>query len=208
MATEIKPITEPMVKALSNPLPKDAIKPHPTKNYLSTIKAIYVTERLSQVFGTGKWQLKTELLKLEEGKTSKGKTEYTSLIKTILEIPEYGVYYECIAGSTNEDMGDATKGGTTDAITKIGSYLGIGIDVFKGNPNTQPQQQSQLAKQKTMQPPVDLDKLAKELLQCLTVEDLSLLKGNYINDIKGDVDIKKMFVARHEYLTKQQPATT
>jgi hypothetical protein len=29
-------------------------------------------------------------------------------------------------------LGDAYKGAATDALTKIGSYLEIGIDVFKG----------------------------------------------------------------------------
>ena len=38
--------------------------------------------------------------------------------------------------SRNFDLGDAYKGATTDAITKIGSYLEIGIDVFKGNGNS------------------------------------------------------------------------
>jgi hypothetical protein len=53
------------------------------------------------------------------------------------------VYYECYGGndnggaerSKNFDLGDAFKGATTDAITKIGSYLGIAIDVFKGQHN-------------------------------------------------------------------------
>jgi hypothetical protein len=66
--------------------------------------------------------------------TSSGRerTEYTAILKTILEIPEYSIYYECIASSVNDDPGDACKGATTDAITKICSYIGIGIDVFKG----------------------------------------------------------------------------
>jgi hypothetical protein len=60
-----------------------------------------------------------------------------------LEIPEYGICYESYGGndnggvkSKNYDLGDAYKGATTDAITKIGSYLEIGIDVFKGQPAT------------------------------------------------------------------------
>jgi len=66
------------------------------------------------------------------------------VIKTTFEIPEYGVYYECYGGndnggenSKNFDLGDAYKGATTDALTKIGSYMGIAIEVFKGNGNTQ-----------------------------------------------------------------------
>jgi hypothetical protein len=35
---------------LKEPLPAEAITQHPTKTYLSSIKAIYVTERFNEVF--------------------------------------------------------------------------------------------------------------------------------------------------------------
>jgi hypothetical protein len=38
----------------------------------------------------------------------------------------------------NDDPGDAAKGATTDAITKIASWIGIGIDVYKGKHGTAP----------------------------------------------------------------------
>ena len=57
---ETKKITPEMYEALKKPLPYDAVKPHPTKTYLSSIKAIYVTERLNDVFGCGSWQIKAE----------------------------------------------------------------------------------------------------------------------------------------------------
>lgn len=124
--------SEEQLKAeLSAPLPKEAIKSHPTKTYLSSIKAIYVTERLNEVFGIGQWTLKTH--EIERG--NKGMV----VIKSILEVPDYGFYYESYGGndnggdgSKNFDLGDAYKGATTDGITKICSYLGIGIEVFKG----------------------------------------------------------------------------
>jgi len=118
-------------KKLTVPLPKEAVRPHPTKTYLSTIKAIYVTERFNEVFGIDGWSIKTDLLHWFEKTTAKGRIEYTAVCKTIFTTTT-GIYHECIAGSTNEDLGDAAKGSTTDAITKIGSYLGVGIDVFKG----------------------------------------------------------------------------
>ena len=90
---------------------------------MSTIKAIYVTERLNDVFGVGSWKVKTDFI---------DKCDKMIVVKTTLEIPEYGIYYESFGGNDNQDVGDAYKGATTDAITKIGSYLGIGIDVFKG----------------------------------------------------------------------------
>lgn len=123
--------SEQLRKELSAPLPNEAVKPHPTKTYLSSIKAIYVTERLNSVFGLGKWSIKTA--EIERG--DKGMV----VVKVTLEVKDYGIYYECYGGndnggdaSKNFDLGDAYKGATTDAITKIGSYLEIGIDVFKG----------------------------------------------------------------------------
>lgn len=122
---------------IAKPLPPQAVKPHPTRAGMSTIKAIFVTERFNDVFGIGEWTIRTELLAPISSITrttnyGKERTEYTALAKTILEVPAYGIYYECIASSTNDDMGDAAKGATTDAITKIASYIGIGIAVFKG----------------------------------------------------------------------------
>lgn len=121
---------------LRAPLPPDAIKPHPTKSFLSTIKAIYVTERFNDVFGLNGWSVKTDVIHWarETKKNKKGEEyqEYTVMSKTTISFPEYGIVHECIAGSSNEDLGDAAKGATTDAITKIGSYLEVGIDVFKG----------------------------------------------------------------------------
>lgn len=120
---------------LRAPLPEEAIKPHPSKSYLSTIKAIYVTERLNDVFGLNGWTTQTDMIHWFEKKIvkdNKERIEYTAVLKTVIAVPAYGIRHECIASSTNEDLGDAAKGATTDAITKIGSYLEIGIDVFKG----------------------------------------------------------------------------
>jgi hypothetical protein len=128
---ELKKITTEMRGALRRPLPDEAVKPHPTKTFLSSIKAIYVTERLNEVFGVGSWQLKVNHITTTDKSMVVVKIEFT--------IPEYGIYYECYGGndnggenSKNFDLGDAYKGATTDAITKVGSYLEVGIDVFKG----------------------------------------------------------------------------
>lgn len=120
-------------KKLTVPLPPEAIKPHPTKSYLSTIKAIYVTERFNEVFGIEGWSIRTDVIHWFEKTSAKGRIEYTVMAKT--SFTAGSIYHECIAGSTNEDLGDAAKGATTDAITKIGSYIGVGIDVFKGGTN-------------------------------------------------------------------------
>ena len=116
-------------------LPDAAISPHPTKTYLNTIKAIYVTERFNDAYGVGAWTIKvnTEHTDFETGMI---------VVKVIFEVPELKIYYESYGGNDNGgvnnknfDLGDAYKGATTDGITKIGSYLGVGIKVFKGPGN-------------------------------------------------------------------------
>ena len=135
-------VTKEMREALRMPLPVGAVTKHPTKTFLSSIKAIYVTERLNDVFGVGSWQLKVNHV------TTTDKSMV--VVKVEFSIPEYGIYFECYGGnvnggenSRNFDLGDAYKGATTDALTKIGSYLEIGIDVFKGLGNTAPAPQQQ-----------------------------------------------------------------
>ena len=135
-------VTKEMREALRMPLPVGAVTKHPTKTFLSSIKAIYVTERLNEVFGTGAWQIKVNHVTTTE--------KSMVVVKVEFSIPEYGIYFECYGGndnggenSKNFDLGDAYKGATTDALTKIGSYLEIGIDVFKGLGNTAPEPQQQ-----------------------------------------------------------------
>jgi hypothetical protein len=124
----MKKTGEQLKAELYAPLPSEAIKPHPTKTFLSTIKPIYVTDRLNEVFGIGGWQLRTENVLVNDNGTV--------VNKIILTVPEYDIYYECFGGNDNGgqtskgfDLGDAFKGATTDGLTKICSYLGIGIDV-------------------------------------------------------------------------------
>ena len=137
-------VTKEMREALRMPLPVGAVTKHPTKTFLSSIKAIYVTERLNDVFGVGSWHLRVNHV------TTTDKSMV--VVKVEFSIPEYGIYFECYGGndnggenSKNFDLGDAYKGATTGALTKIGSYLEIGIDVFKGL-NTAPAPQQQFKK--------------------------------------------------------------
>lgn len=112
-----------MREALRKPLPKEAISQHPTKTFLSTIKAIYVVERLNDVFGIGEWNISNEVIS-KEGKWI--------VVKSVFTVNGYSIKIEQFGGNDNADPGDAYKGAATDALTKIGSYLEIGIDVFKG----------------------------------------------------------------------------
>lgn len=127
-----KVVTTEMLKKLKEPLPKEAISRHPTKPYLSTIKAIYVVERLNDVFELGNWFLTDEIIEKYDTQDMGKKQKTMIIVKARLQIPEYNIDIYAYGGNDNEDRGDAYKGAVTDALTKICSYLYIGIDVFKG----------------------------------------------------------------------------
>lgn len=116
-------ISEAQRTLLKAPLPTEAISQHPTKTYLSTIKAIYVLERLNDVFGVGEWNISNEVIPSQSPKWV--------VVKSTFTVNGYGIKIEQFGGNDNADPGDAHKGAATDALTKIGSYLEIGIDVFK-----------------------------------------------------------------------------
>ena len=120
---ETRTITPEQKAALDRRLPDEAVSQHPTKKVLSSIKSIYVTERLNEVFGVGSWRVEMEIVE---------RSERMVVVKLRFSIPEYGIYYECFGGNDNADLGDACKGATTDALTKVCSWLGIGAEVFKG----------------------------------------------------------------------------
>lgn len=140
---EYKKLTAEQVAMLNEPLPAKALKQHPTKAFLTTINSIYVTERLNNVFGVGAWRVKPELQEAD------GKMV---VVKTTLTIPEYGIEYECYGGNDNADRGDAYKGAVTDAITKIGSWLGIGAEVWKNEAGKQTATRQQPAQPQKPQP--------------------------------------------------------
>lgn len=120
---ETKKLTTDQVAMLKRPLPPEAVSPHPTKTYLSSIKAIYVVERLNEVFGIGAWKLESKEVVTKDKMI---------VVQSFFKVPEYGIELESYGGNDNADLGDAYKGATTDALTKICSFLEIGMDVFKG----------------------------------------------------------------------------
>ena len=119
---EPKKVTEEMRKKLLEPLPNGSVSQHPTKKFLSSIKTIFVTERLNDVFGVGSWQTDSTIIDLD-------KSNGMVLMKTVFSVPEYGIKHSVIAGNDNGgankkgfDLGDACKGATSDCIGKIGSW--------------------------------------------------------------------------------------
>lgn len=113
-------LTEEMIAELKSPLPAEALY---QQNNLTMIKPIYVIERLNTVFGIGGWQTQTCPID-KEGQSV--------VCKTTLSVSAYNIYHESYGSCSNKDIGFAYKGAETDAINKIGSFLGIGTDVYKG----------------------------------------------------------------------------
>tara|TARA_Y100000593_G_scaffold93718_1_gene189692 strand:- start:14951 stop:15556 length:606 start_codon:yes stop_codon:yes gene_type:complete len=118
---------------LSAPLPKQAIKQHPTKTYLSTIKAIYITERLNDVFGIMGWDIDSEIIDTSN--------DYV-VMKGRIYIREFDLYTPYQFGGHNltgkgTEPADGYKSAVTDLTGKCASLIEIGIQVFKGMPESQ-----------------------------------------------------------------------
>lgn len=144
---QLKDITEEIIQKLEAPFPAEALSPIETKTYLTTIKAIYITERLNKVFGLGKWNINHEII---------SDTEDYVTIKGQLCAVEYGLFSPFQYGGHRKtgkgvEPADGYKSAVTDCISKCASYWGVGIDVFKGktkaNINSQPQPQKSTIKQ-------------------------------------------------------------
>src|SRR5258707_14614634 len=115
-------LPEELKTKLKQPLPNEAVSPNPQKPGLSAIKVIYVVERLNDVFGLNGWRVDNEVVE----------TGRMVVVRATLAIPKYGIAIEQFGGNDNPDRGDAYKGACTDALSKCASYLGIGMDVYKG----------------------------------------------------------------------------
>lgn len=191
---ETKVVTQEMRARLSAPLPPEAVTQHPTKKFLSSIKSIYVTERLNDVFGVGTWKVKTEVV---------DSTTKMIVCKVTLSIPSYGIEYECYGGNDNPDLGDAYKGATTDALTKIASWMGIGGEVFRGEVGKtpvkpQPQQTAPQRKKLTIDTLMDAEYL-KGLCKWLR----SKAEGKRLEDVivaYYDCDEEVIKCVTNEYL--------
>ena len=194
---------EQLKTELYAPLPAEAIKPHPTKTFLSTIKPIYITDRMNEVFGIGQWQTRTENILVNDNGTVVNKVVFT--------VPEYNIYYECFGGNDNGgsgskgfDLGDAFKGATTDALNKIASYLGIGIDVYRGKQSHAPSNYSKPAPTPApMQPSTSFDDGAERKAKALG----ALKVADKVATVKGLIAQQKAFKATPEGVDFQSGAT-
>ena len=121
-STEALQLPDDLKVKLKEPLPREAVSPNPQKPGLSVIKVIYVVERLNEVFGLNGWHVDNEVVE----------TGRMVVVRSTLSVPRYAIAVEQFGGNDNPDRGDAYKGACTDALSKCASYLGIGMDVYKG----------------------------------------------------------------------------
>ena len=128
MENKTKLITKEIRDKLRGDFPDEAYSVHPTKSYLTTLKAMYITERLNDVFGVGGWTFIHEVVKEAEGQVLiKGKLVFLEYDINITE--QYGSH---VITGKGVDLADGYKSAITDCISKSASYLEIGIDMFKG----------------------------------------------------------------------------
>lgn len=121
-ATAVPELPPEIAEQLKKPLPAEAISANPTKPGLSSVKVIYIVERLNEVFGLNGWEDDYEIV--ESGPMV--------VVRGCLRIPRFGITRQQYGGNNNPDRGDAYKGACTDALSKCASQLGIAIDVYKG----------------------------------------------------------------------------
>ena len=123
-------------KACLEPLPSEAIQQHPTKKFLSTIKAYYITERLNDVFGVGNWDIVHEIVEnTPDYVTVGGYIKFKVGELWSKTPPSYGGHTKV---GKNVEPADGYKSAVTDLQSKCASYLGIGADVFKGKQGHKP----------------------------------------------------------------------
>lgn len=134
---------------LRAPLPKEAIKAHPTKSWMSSINGAFIVERLNDCFGEEGWMARYEIIE-------NAPSQKMVVVKAIFEAEARSgrqvvgkIYREAFGGNDNPDRGDAYKGACTDALGKIASQLGIAGEVYKGMLD---EVQAPAAKERTAKP--------------------------------------------------------
>ena len=169
---------------LKNPIDKEALKQHPSRSYLTTVKDQYVWDRLNDVFGVQGWYNKTTVIETRE---VKNRIHVVVEVTLFARTPDVGdlISRTTYGGNDNEDLGDAYKGAVTDALSKCASMLYIATDVYKGikTHKTTPKKTSTVRSS------------TKKVTQQTShsqhpVEGLSV---DLIDEMKDDKDLKKLF---------------
>lgn len=166
----------------------------------SSIKSIYITERLNQAFGLGRWFVHDTVVQVQPStviikKLGAEEVEVTVpgfvVIKATLELADYPWFRaSAYGGNNNEDLGDAYKGAVTDAISKMCAvYLGIAADVFKGPIKTEDQ---------PLTPKQESERTAKMIEEAPTWDALKDLYSSAVRTAKRNKVARDMFTSAYE----------
>lgn len=187
---EYKKITTDMRNKLREALPEQACKKHPSKSFLTAINPMFVIERLNDVFGVGSWQVKNEVILNDIDKNG------SIVVKVSFSMPEYNIYLEQFGGNDNGgkdkkgfDLGDCFKGACTDGLTKIASYLEIGISIYKNQGNISNFVDYTEEEEKEQKRIAYLEKISKALSE-LTKDNL-ISSTAYYEYVKKNITDKK-----------------
>jgi hypothetical protein len=167
-------ITNEMRIKLRFEFPKEAYKKHPTKTFLTTLKAMYVTERLNDVFGIGRWTIDVEIIeRTQDYVLVQG--EFKSLDYEVIAPKQFGGHKTT---GTNTEIADGFKSALTDCQSKIASYFEIGIEMFKGNvvigATPKAQYKKPVVKIETKVEPLSKS-LVNRINDCITIVELTTL---------------------------------
>lgn len=137
---EIQELPEAKQAQLLEPLDPQGVTKMEFGSKLHSIKPIYITERLNDVFGVNGWHMAIMPVEEENNYIKPGLPQDNPevMFKVYFWVPEFGIRREIVASSSNRDVGDAAKGAVSDCLSKIGSMLGIGHQVYKGLHGTGP----------------------------------------------------------------------
>jgi len=129
MSSELKLLPPDTIDILHKPFPLEAFSAIESKTYLTTLKAIYIVERLNEAFGIGRWVVNHSIME---------RTEDFVLIRgrmKLLDFPDlhfpvtYGGHTTVGKGT---DIADGFKSAVTDLTSKQSSFLEIALDLYKG----------------------------------------------------------------------------
>lgn len=140
-----KQLPAEIVAILREPFPAEALSTVPGGAKLTSIKSMYVIERLNKAFGIGRWSLDHEVIEANEREIVVGGKLH------LVDYPDcqFPATYGGMKGYEKTDRSDLYKGAVTACIGKAASFLEVGIDVYKGkvkatsNGFSQPAQQRQ-----------------------------------------------------------------
>lgn len=134
---------EDLYSRLAAPMPAEAVQHADTK----AIKGYdsdgygyqFVANRLNEVLGIGRWRTSHDVVGVDEGQTTSGKTLYAV---TICMRIQFGTWdsgqwlpdaeFECYGGHESKRRDDAFKGAYTNAFKKTAALAGIGRAAYEG----------------------------------------------------------------------------